>query len=376
MIAIDPHFKALIPPLSGQEYAQLETNILADGCRDPLVVWDGTLLDGHNRLEICLSHGLPFETRELAHQSRSDAEAWIIQNQFGRRNISDFVKAELALKLKPLVAARAKANQATSTGGKNPQLMQNSSEAEPVSTREEITKKSGVSHDTISKVGRITATGIAPLVEMARAGDMSIATAAYVADMPEAKQQAIVDGITANGLRPRDAIRAIRNLALLHTGDEESYTPSKYIESARVVMGSIDLDPASNAMAQETVKAAAYFTSETDGLAQAWSGNVWLNPPFTALVINKFIDKAASHFMAGEVSQAIVLTNNNTDTSWFHQGASVAAAICFTKGRINFLKRNGEKSSPTNGQAFFYFGGNVGAFAAEFSKHGLVMVKA
>jgi phage N-6-adenine-methyltransferase len=165
-------------------------------------------------------------------------------------------------------------------------------------------------------------------------------------------------------------------LALKHTGDEESYTPAEYLESARAVMGGFDLDPASNPMAQESVRAGEYLTVDDDGLSRHWSGRVWLNPPYTALVINKFVDKLVSHYLDGDVTEAIMLTNNNTDTSWFHQAAKTASAVCFTAGRINFLKRDGSTSSPTNGQAFLYFGEDVERFHAEFSQHGMVMVKA
>jgi phage N-6-adenine-methyltransferase len=160
------------------------------------------------------------------------------------------------------------------------------------------------------------------------------------------------------------------------TGDEESYTPEQYLESARVVMGGIDLDPASNPMAQENVQADTYYTVDDDGLTQEWKGRMWMNPPYTARVINRFIEKAVDGYRNGDITQAIVLTNNNTDTSWFHIGAQAAAAICFTAGRINFLKRDGSTSSPTNGQLFFYFGNNGEEFRAEFSKYGLVMIKA
>lgn len=165
-------------------------------------------------------------------------------------------------------------------------------------------------------------------------------------------------------------------LALKHTGDEESYTPVEYLESARAVLGGVDLDPASNDMAQENVRAARYFTVDDDGLSREWSGRVWMNPPYTARVINEFIDKLVTHYESGDITDAIVLTNNNTDTSWFHQAALTASAICFTAGRINFLKRDGSTSSPTNGQSFFYFGEDTASFVGEFSRHGLVMVKA
>jgi DNA N-6-adenine-methyltransferase (Dam) len=165
-----------------------------------------------------------------------------------------------------------------------------------------------------------------------------------------------------------------RATALLHTGDEESYTPACYLDSARRVLKKIDLDPASNDLAQETVKAEKYYTREMDGLGQTWTGRVWINPPYTARVINTFVDKLLLHLERGEVSAGIMLTNNSTDTSWFHKAAAQAAAICFTAGRINFFKPDGSQSSPTNGQVFFYFGNSRKDFMSEFFQYGLVMV--
>ena len=99
-IIIDQEFKALIPPLSQEERAQLEANILADGCRDPLVVWatEGDferniaprhiLVDGHNRYEICTRHGIEFDVTELEFADREAAMDWMDANQLGRRNLT------------------------------------------------------------------------------------------------------------------------------------------------------------------------------------------------------------------------------------------------------------------------------------------------
>jgi len=87
-ITIDPEFKALIPPLAADELRQLEENILRDGCRDPLVLWGGILIDGHNRHEICTKHSLPFETTTMVFQSRDDVMDWMDANQLGRRNLT------------------------------------------------------------------------------------------------------------------------------------------------------------------------------------------------------------------------------------------------------------------------------------------------
>ena len=88
-LTIDQDFKDLIRPLRSQEYLQLEENLLADGCREPIVVWNGVIIDGHNRYEICKKHGIAFSTVSKDFSSREDAIVWICANQLGRRNISE-----------------------------------------------------------------------------------------------------------------------------------------------------------------------------------------------------------------------------------------------------------------------------------------------
>lgn len=148
--------------------------------------------------------------------------------------------------------------------------------------------------------------------------------------------------------------------------DDEWYTPPQYIESARSVMGSIDLDPASNDFANETVKAGTYYTEADNGLEKEWFGNVWLNPPYSASLVQLFADKVAN----SDFEQAIVLVNNATETAWFRKLIEKASAIIFTTGRIKYRKRDGEHGSPLQGQAFLYFGENVEAFLSEFRTYG------
>jgi ParB family chromosome partitioning protein len=161
-------------------------------------------------------------------------------------------------------------------------------------------------------------------------------------------------------------------ICAIWTGDQEWYTPEKYIEAARLVMGSIDLDPASNEFAQLTVKANTFYTKADDGLNRPWEGNIFLNPPYSHPEVKHFVDKLLAELGPGQ--QAILLTNNNTDTNFFHDAVGRAAAVCFTKGRINFLKPDGSFSSPTNGQVFFYFGDHKDEFIKIFSAFGVLMV--
>lgn len=186
---------------------------------------------------------------------------------------------------------------------------------------------------------------------------------AYISESKE-----LIIEITTN-----DACHLWKNtIANVWTGDQESYTPELYIEAARTVMGSIDCDPASNEMAQKTVKAGVFFTKENDGLKQKWEGNIFLNPPYSHPEVSQFVDKLLSELSDGQ--QAILLTNNNTDTVFFHKAIRQSTALCFTKGRISFYKADGEtKTSPTNGQTFFYFGSNIDSFVQVFSEFGILM---
>jgi phage N-6-adenine-methyltransferase len=147
---------------------------------------------------------------------------------------------------------------------------------------------------------------------------------------------------------------------------DEWYTPPQWVERARVAMGTIDLDPASCAFAQKCVRASIWFDKAADGLRQPWAGNVWLNPPYSRGTIGRFIEKLIVELDC--IQQAIVLTDNRTDTEWFHDLFYTADVVAFTRGRIGFynVHRTG-LSSPLNGSALFYIGKRSAAFTGVFS---------
>jgi phage N-6-adenine-methyltransferase len=159
------------------------------------------------------------------------------------------------------------------------------------------------------------------------------------------------------------------------TGENEWYTPSEHLDAARRVLGTIDLDPASSEVANRTVDAVQYFTLADDGLAKPWRGAVWMNPPYAQPWIMRFAQKLRASVESGDVTQAVALTHNYTDTAWFHLLAERADAICFTRGRISFLSPEGKKAAPTQGQAFFYFGANRSAFVEQFAQFGMIMMR-
>ena len=171
-IIVDKEFESLIPPLTAEEFQQLEENCLRDGIRDALIVWgqDGNdiLIDGHNRFRIVGKHPtIQFNIKRMQFADRDDAKRWIILNQFGRRNLSAYDRSILALKLKPMIAEKAKEQQGTRTD-----ICQKSDKS--IDTKKELAKVAGVSHDTIHKVEAIQNSGNQQLIDDVREGRESI----------------------------------------------------------------------------------------------------------------------------------------------------------------------------------------------------------
>jgi ParB family chromosome partitioning protein len=168
---------------------------------------------------------------------------------------------------------------------------------------------------------------------------------------------------------PRGAAHVSNNC-----GNNEWFTPSIYIEAAREVMGGIDLDPASCAIANKTVGAAMFYDKTQDGLTRPWKGRVWMNPPYAQPLIKQFADRLVAEVKKGAVTHAIALVNNGTETEWFQAMAGAAAAICFPKGRVRFTSPDGKEGSPLQGQSLFYFGNRAQRFIDEFKNHGQCVV--
>jgi len=153
-----------------------------------------------------------------------------------------------------------------------------------------------------------------------------------------------------------------------NSGENEWYTPECYIQSARFVMGSIDLDPASSIIANKRVNANKFYTHDEDGLSFDWYGNVWMNPPYSQPLIFQFISKLVE---SKEINQAIVLVNNGTETQWGQLLLSNSSAVCFHQSRIRFIDKYGNLGqSPLQGQMICYLGSHVNNFINEFNQYG------
>jgi len=157
-LRIDKEFKKLLYPLSEKEYKQLEENILADGCREPISVWRNTIIDGHNRYEICMKHNIPFSIKKVSLKNREEAITWICKNQLGRRNISEGTRKYLIGKryeMEKLLGAHNAAgfNQYINREVGSKMLTDPNPKYDPSTfrTREKIGKEYHISHATVSK---------------------------------------------------------------------------------------------------------------------------------------------------------------------------------------------------------------------------------
>ena len=367
---IDAEFQSLIPPLTFEEKKMLEESILNEGCRDAIVLWGDTIIDGHNRYEICTKYGIPFETVSREFENRNEVIEWIIKNQFGRRNLPMHERARLALRLKPVIAEKAKSNKQEAANKMN-LIVGNNVSTEicenvlPIDTQKEIAKAAGVSHDTIAKVEKIEESAPAPVVQASRKGDISVNAAYQVTKMMQEEQEEIASRIQS-GENAKSVVLEVQKRPHVanNSGNNEWYTPAEYIEAARKAMGSIDTDPASNDIANKVVKAEKYYTIETDGLAHDWYGNVWMNPPYSSDLITKFIEKLKEQ--RGNYEQAIILVNNATETQWFYEIVKIASAVCFPKSRVKFYMPDGKTGAPLQGQAVLYVGNNTEKFISAF----------
>jgi len=142
-----------------------------------------------------------------------------------------------------------------------------------------------------------------------------------------------------------------------NSGEDEWYTPEVWLEIARAAMGGIDVDPASSKIANERVGAPMYFDKQSNGLEKEWRGRVWMNPPYSQPLIGQFISKLSEEFNAERCSQYVVLVNNATDTAWGQLLLSMADAVLFPRGRIQFWDKAGNPGgSPLQGQMLVYGG--------------------
>ena len=172
-----PEMEQLLPPLSGEQFSALESDILENGCYAPIIVnEDMVVIDGHNRLRICEKHGLPYKILVFSFTDLLEAKHWALDTQKGRRNLSKWELGQIALQLKLDIEARAKANQSAAGGDKSGKgaLSVNSLKAlQPIDTRKELAQAVGIGEQAMGRIAQLLLPNknIGNLVEQKESGD-------------------------------------------------------------------------------------------------------------------------------------------------------------------------------------------------------------
>ena len=230
-LRIDEGLKAYIDPLTADEHESLERSILAEGCRDALVVWDDLLIDGHNRYGICQKHGLPFNTIQATQfKNMDDVHLWMIDQHLGRRSVSDFQRGVLALRKREIIAERraaaaAAVNAAKAEAGEQSSDAPWEGDTDPVvaqalasvakvpddalDTREALARAARLSAGQVKMIETIQEKAAPEVVAAVKSGEISLNAAAVVATLPEQEQQAVAaegaDALKQAAKRVRDA---------------------------------------------------------------------------------------------------------------------------------------------------------------------------
>ena len=191
-----PELAELLPPLSGEQLAALEKDILQNGCYAPIIVnEDLVIVDGHNRQQICTRHSLPYKMAVFAFDDLLEAKQWALDTQKGRRNLDKWELGKIALKLRPEIEARAKANQQAYHGNQyesGPSATLPEVHAAPVDSRKELAASGGLGERTMGKVMQIDEHAPAAVKEALDKKELSInqgyQITRQIQDLPEDEQ--------------------------------------------------------------------------------------------------------------------------------------------------------------------------------------------
>ncbi len=223
-LKINKEFQDLIPALSPDELKLLTESIIKDGVREPILIWNSFIIDGHNRYNICQSYNIPFETRELIFETEQDALIWIIKNQLGRRNLTDYSRINLTIQLTGILAEKAQENEQIAgkigglIGGRGNKKQDNEKEKgfpisenpfNQINTIKEIAKLAGVGHNTVSEVKNINKNAADEIKQELSKQDskISINTASLISGLPQDKQLEIV-----NNNNKKEIIKIAQNI--------------------------------------------------------------------------------------------------------------------------------------------------------------------
>ena len=364
----------VMPPLSDEEYAELKSDIDARGVMVPIEFDEhGNVLDGHHRLMICNELGIKDYPKVIrAGMTESEKRTHARKLNMARRQLNQEQRRELIREQLRETPEKSDRQIATGLGVSN----------STVSIQRKNMEQAGQlceSHSSIGADGKerprqVERKQVIESDESVTRDEYEENSALYDLDQLFIEHPVLSDLVDVKykkeeEIRPEPEPEHKPHVSN-NSGCNEWYTPQKYVELVRDVLGVIELDPASCEYANRTVKAEKYFSLDDDGLTKEWRGRVWMNPPYGSETIAAFIDKFVDEYNIGNITEGIVLVNNATETGWFRNLASVANSIVFPQGRIRYESSSRESLAPLQGQAFLYFGNNTDRFFEVFSEIG------
>lgn len=369
----------IFPMMSDEEFAGLVDDIRANGQLQPIYVYKGEIIDGRNRYRACVQLGIEPNVREW--DGNGSLVSFVVSLNLQRRHLSPSQKATVAVDILPMLEAEARERQrehGNTAPGKGKTLSQIFDEViiEPRSrdegrAAEQAAQIVGTNRQYVHDAKRLKEESPA-LFEKVRSGDVALNVAAEVARKTPGAVREFIEKVES-GIKPTESFRQVSHQLLNASKSNEYYTPIELLDSAREVMGGIDLDPASCKEANENVRAKRYYTIDDDGFSKPWRGRLWMNPPYgkdegeTEGNQARWVRRICEEYAAGNVTEAMVLVNAVPGNKWFHPLWD--HTICFTYRRIHFIN----SSAPTHSNVIVYLGANIKKFVEVFSKHGAVV---
>lgn len=356
------------------DIASLAQSIDALGLLNPITITaDGVLVAGYHRLEACKSLGWRFIPVHVVSLDRLSAELAEIDENLMRNELHWFDRDKQLARRKELYE---ELHPETKRGGDRrgiiAQLKQSNGGRRHLITSfvQNTSNSTNISGRTIREGIQRANAFTDEQGEILKQAEIKPTEALRLAHLEEPVRTAYIE---------RLARRNVDNIPIavphISSKNNEWYTPEKYIQAAREVMGGIDLDPASCAQANETVRATRYYDIQSNGLDKEWNGRVWLNPPYGRSEDGSNQDVWSSRLIDqyhdGVTTEAILLVNAAVDTRWFQRLFNYP--ICFPAQRINFSTPESTISGSTHGSALVYFGPHDRHFADVFGRFGTVV---
>lgn len=348
------------------DISQLAQSIQELGLINPITILpDGTLVAGRHRLAACESLEWEEVDVNIAQLDQLHAELAEIDENIVRSELHWSERDKQLARRKEIYEAIYPETKQGGDRKSEEAKSKRHNDALIPSFTEDTAAKTGVSDRTVERSIQRAEAFTDDQMEALKEAEVTQTEATKIARLPEPEREQAVKLVS----------RGVPS-ALLTSETNEWFTPPQYVDMARELMGGIDLDPASNAYANEkVVQAATYYDIQANGLDKEWAGRVWLNPPYGreegGSNQEAWSRRLIEQFEAGITKEAVLLVNANTEAKWFQPLYNYL--ICFTNHRIRFYNTEGTPSQPTQGNAFIYFGNQQERFTELFSQFGVVI---